>query len=168
MIETPNLLVAARTQPIEFVVPFAPVAWQRAGVRWTNQGPKHYTPEETRAWKETVSVYARAAMRGTAPLTGAVGLSLSFEVAIPAKWPRWKREAAERGEVAPTMKPDADNYAKAVKDAMNEIVWVDDAQVVSLEVRKSFARRPRMAVVITPLNLLPAQVSRRPTVETAT
>lgn len=148
-----------------FIVPFAPVAWQRAGVTWTKQGPKHYTPAETRAWKKTVAVYARSAMRGAAPFAGALQLTLAFEVPIPPSWPNWKRDAAARGEIAPTIKPDADNFAKAVKDALNGIVWIDDAQVVEETIRKSFSHRPGVAASITQLPLLPAQVSRRPNVE---
>jgi Holliday junction resolvase RusA-like endonuclease len=149
---------------VAFIVPFAPVAWQRAGVTWTNQGPKHFTKPETRDWKKTVAVYARSAMRGAAPLTGPLKIELAFQVPIPPSWPNWKREAAERGEIAPTVKPDLDNFEKAVKDAMNGIVWVDDAQVVRCEKAKDFSARPGVAVTITPLSLLPAQVSRRPPV----
>lgn len=35
-----------------------------------------------------------------------------------------------------TYKPDADNIAKAVLDAMNGLAFVDDSQVVSLSVTK--------------------------------
>ena len=147
---------------ITFIVPFAPVAWERTGVRWTNQGPKHYTQAQTRAWQKTVAVYGRSAMRGAAPFTGAVKLEIAFHVPIPESWAKWKREAAERGEVAPTVKPDLDNFEKSVKDALKGIAWVDDAQVVQAVKSKAYSNRPGVAATITPLNLLPAQVSRRP------
>ena len=38
----------------------------------------------------------------------------------------------------PTGKPDADNYAKLILDALNGVVWRDDAQVVRLFVEKSY------------------------------
>jgi Holliday junction resolvase RusA-like endonuclease len=38
----------------------------------------------------------------------------------------------------PTKKPDADNICKAVCDAMNGIVYKDDAQVVSLHFTKRY------------------------------
>ena len=34
------------------------------------------------------------------------------------------------------LKPDADNIAKAVLDALNGVAWQDDSQVVALSVRK--------------------------------
>jgi Holliday junction resolvase RusA-like endonuclease len=148
---------------VTFIVPFTPVAWQRAGVTWTNQGTKHFTRPETRAWKQTVATYARSAMRGAVPLNGPLKLELAFLLPIPPSWPNWKREAAERGQIAPTVKPDLDNLEKAVKDAMNKIVWIDDAQVIRCEKEKAFSARPRVVITITTLPLLPAQVSRRPT-----
>ena len=38
----------------------------------------------------------------------------------------------------PTSKPDADNYAKLVLDALNGILWRDDSQVVQLFVEKAW------------------------------
>ena len=38
-------------------------------------------------------------------------------------------------------KPDVDNYAKAILDAMTGVVWEDDSQVVQLGVRKAWAAR---------------------------
>lgn len=147
---------------VSFTVPFAPVPWQRAGVRWTNRGPRHYTMPETRAWEETVAVYARSAMRGLAPFSGPVGLDLQFSLAIPAGWAIWKREYADRGDVAPTVKPDLDNLEKAVKDSLNGIAWVDDAQVVRVQKTKVYAAKPGVRIEIVQLAMFPAQISRRP------
>ncbi len=47
-------------------------------------------------------------------------------------------KSAPKGEVARpfTRKPDADNIAKSVMDALNGMAWEDDAQVTELTVRK--------------------------------
>ena len=47
----------------------------------------------------------------------ALDLVISYE--IPKAWPKWKLTAAQDGLIVPTVKPDADNVAKAVKDALN-------------------------------------------------
>lgn len=146
-----------------FVVPFAPVAKGRARTTWTNQGPRHYTPEATRNWEATVALYARKAMGGREPLQGALGLSAAFYLPIPVGWPLWKRQAAAAGQLAPTLKPDCSNLVKAVEDACNGICWGDDAQLIQTLSWKGYALSPRVEVSITPLeHLLLAQVTRRP------
>ena len=44
-----------------------------------------------------------------------------------------------------TRKPDADNVAKSVLDALNGVAWLDDAQVTHLSVRKLERRRATRA-----------------------
>lgn len=48
-----------------------------------------------------------------------------------------------------TLKPDCDNIAKAVLDALNGVAWDDDSQVVSLQVRKWPRRRREEEMVVT-------------------
>ena len=55
--------------------------------------------------------------------------------------PAEAREAALAGLIHPTKKPDWDNFAKAV-DALNMIVWVDDAQIVDGRVKKIYHEAP--------------------------
>ena len=52
-------------------------------------------------------------------------------------------------EIKPTKKPDADNIAKAVCDALNGIACKDDSQVVDLTVRKHYSKFPRVQVFIS-------------------
>lgn len=152
------------TDSMTFTVPFTPVAKGRARTTWTNQGPRHYTPEKTRHWERTVKTIAAKAMRGRSQMTGAPALSVAFFLPIPLSWPAWKRKAAADGAIAATGKPDASNLAKAVEDAMNGTVWADDAQIVQMMVWKAYAHAPRVEVCVTRLaHLLPAQVTTRPT-----
>jgi Holliday junction resolvase RusA-like endonuclease len=55
---------------------------------------------------------------------------------------------AESDMVAPLTKPDVDNYAKLVLDALNGVTWRDDSQITDLLVRKRYSARPRTIVVI--------------------
>lgn len=143
-----------------FTVNSPPVAWQRAGL---SRG-RHYTQPETRAWEELVALQGHIAMRGRQRLSGPIELIVVCMLPIPAGWPAWKREAARTGQVAPTGKPDWDNLGKGVSDALNGIVWDDDAQVVDAFTRKRYSTQPCAIVYAQTLNLLPAQVSRRPPV----
>ncbi|OMD02745.1 RusA family crossover junction endodeoxyribonuclease, partial [Paenibacillus odorifer] len=59
--------------------------------------------------------------------------------------------AADRGDILPVTKPDADNYLKGVKDALKGIIWKDDSQVVDAFVRKRYSAQPRIEVKIKQL-----------------
>lgn len=148
--------------PLYFVVEQVPVAWQRA--RLAKGGRHHFTDAETRAWKDAVAVLGKAAMRGRELFREPIELLVVFLLPVPASWPAWKRAAALAGQVVPTTKPDWDNLGKGVSDALNGIAWTDDAQVVDCFTRKRYAALPCAVVHAKPLDLLPAQVSRRPKV----
>lgn len=50
------------------------------------------------------------------------------------------------GKIRPTKKPDCDNIAKIILDALNGIAYHDDSQVVGLVVTKHYAEEPRVEV----------------------
>ena len=57
-----------------------------------------------------------------------------------------RKEKARAGEICATKKPDADNVLKAIKDAMNDVVYADDAQVVEISLIKVYGDDPRVEV----------------------
>ena len=74
---------------------------------------------------------------------------------LPKSWsskPKKWQAAALAGQERPTKKPDGDNVLKAIADALNEIVYIDDAQIVDATVRKFYAAVPRTIVQITEIN----------------
>ncbi len=48
----------------------------------------------------------------------------------------------------PTVKPDIDNYFKCVTDALKGICWVDDNQIVDVEMHKYYDEKPRVEIEI--------------------
>jgi hypothetical protein len=48
----------------------------------------------------------------------------------------------------PCKKPDIDNIAKTYLDAMNGVIFVDDTQVVELHVKKVYAEKPGVDVMV--------------------
>ena len=54
---------------------------------------------------------------------------------------RPKRKKLPAGMVPYTSKPDCDNLAKAVLDALNGVAWHDDAQIFNLLVEKWYVRQ---------------------------
>ena len=60
-----------------------------------------------------------------------------------------KPKSKSKKVVWPTAKPDADNYTKLVKDALNEIVWKDDACVVDERTIKVYTdNQPGFQIII--------------------
>lgn len=76
---------------------------------------------------------------GTPCLSGAVSLLVDIEVPVPASWSKRDKALALAGSLRPKGKPDLDNCIKLIADALNGIMWVDDAQVVSMAVSKRYA-----------------------------
>ena len=111
-----------------------------------------YTPEKTASYEQLVRLEAERSMRGQALLAGPVELILEIYPGVPASWSKKKQAAALAGEIYPTKKPDIDNVVKAVCDAFNGSVWLDDVQVVDLHVVRRFSDDPKVFAIVTPLD----------------
>lgn len=133
---------------ISFVIPGAPVG--KARPRVTRNGT--YTPKKTRAYEHDVRLLARAAFGAAPPLDEAIHLDLVVYLPIAASWSKRKQAAARSGELQPIKKPDLDNLEKAVTDACNGIVYVDDAQIVEVVKAKRYSDTPHVWVRITSLD----------------
>lgn len=143
---------------LTIVVPGEPVAKGRP--RMSRIGHV-YTPQATRDWEKKAKQIATAAVNGQ-QFNGPLSVSVEARFAVPKSWPAWKRAMALAGEIAHTQKPDGDNIAKAAIDALNEIAFADDAQIVSIAIEKRYAIEPLVAITIRPLIALPAQVKKNP------
>lgn len=68
---------------------------------------------------------------------------------IPASTTKRDRERIALGQLWPTKKPDADNIAKVICDALNGVAYGDDTQIIILEVLKDFTEEnPRVEVYL--------------------
>lgn len=128
---------------IEFFVAGPPRG--KARPRVTKKGIA-FTPAETRNYEALLRLHAQQAMAGRAPLDGPVILEIVALYPIPASWSKRKRAAALCGE-QPLVKPDLDNIAK-MADALNGVVWVDDAQVVRLIAEKRYSEQPGIQWIV--------------------
>lgn len=101
-----------------------------------------FDPGTADGWKACVKLAAKEAGLHGAKLCGPLTLRLQFRFQRPAAHfkggDRMKPLKADAAQFK-TGKPDADNAAKAVMDALTDIgAWHDDAQVVNLVVRKEY------------------------------
>ena len=149
---------------IEFIVPGQPVAKQRPKFARRGAFVTTYTPEKTINYESLVSLAASSAMNGARPIDGPVDLLVEINLQIPASASKKQQALMAQNIILPTKKPDGDNVLKAVKDAINGVVWRDDAQVVDGRYSKRYSVTPGVRVVVTALqpqaeikNLLPQQ-----------
>lgn len=93
-----------------------------------------------------------AGFRPKKPLAGPVCLEFAAFMPVPKSAGKKKREDMLAGRIAPTAKPDLDNLAKQLKDAMTRAgFWHDDRQVVLLLCLKKYAENPRWQVNVREL-----------------
>ena len=85
---------------------------------------------------------------GNPVLQGPLSVSVAISVGIPDSWSKKKRAAALSGEIRPTGKPDFDNTTKLICDALNGIVWKDDAQITDARFSKRYAETPETSVTV--------------------
>ena len=133
---------------IEIVVLGTPVAKGRP--RFAKETGHAYTPEKTRNFEAALKYAAQEVMGPRAPLDGPLVLEMTVVKPIPKSWPKCRKKAALAGTERPTNKPDIDNYAKVV-DALNQVVWVDDGQVVDARVQKFYGEKPGTWITVKPL-----------------
>jgi Holliday junction resolvase RusA-like endonuclease len=135
---------------IEFTVDGEPVGKGRP--RFTRNGHA-YTPEKTADYEQLVKLSFRKKYPDFKPILKVVPLSVVIcaEFPIPASFCRNARLEAKRGTRKPTKKPDADNIAKSICDALNGLAYHDDSQIVELYVFKSYSENPKVTVTIAEL-----------------
>ena len=81
-------------------------------------------------------------------LTGPLKVKIIVYYEIPKSTSKKKQQQMLNNEIFPTVKPDTDNIAKSILDSLNKIVYLDDKQVVKLEVEKYYSQVPSVAVMI--------------------
>lgn len=127
------------------------------------KGGKAYTPQKTRRYEEAVREAAMLAVQEQGFVKHAAGTPLEVNInaffPIPASWPKKRRDAMMLGTLYlyPTVKPDADNLAKAILDALNGIAYHDDKQVVYCTVSKRYSsgsNTPCVVVHVAPMKTL--------------
>jgi len=127
---------------IRFTVYGAPVPKARARtVRLPNGGVKSYTPKSTRTWEELVR-YQALEHRPPRLLDDALELRAVFYLLRPKGAPKRRRW--------PSVRPDLDNLEKAVLDALQGIIFTDDARIVRKVVEKRYGDPPRVEVSVGP------------------
>lgn len=132
---------------VRFNVPGAVIGKGRPRIGKVGNHARMFTPEKTVNYEGLVGFHAFHAM-DREMLTGPVQVNLLIGVQIPASWSKKKQAQALAGTIYPTSKPDLDNSIKSVFDAMNGVVYRDDAQVVTTVTKKRYREAPGLWVTV--------------------
>ena len=132
---------------IYFVVPGAPYGKGRPRASSRGGFVRLYTPVATVAYEGEIARLAEIARAEWPVMTTPMSLRVIAHHPIPVSWSKKKQQAALAGDLIPG-KPDLDNVAKAVLDALNGVIYEDDKQVVRLVAEKKYSFEPRVEVYV--------------------
>jgi len=136
---------------VNFFVPGQPQGKDR---HRTTKGGHTYTPKKTVEYEALImSKYWKAVAESRGVLTGeekagAVRIAIKAIYKVPVSDNKATKAAKLANEVKPKAKPDLDNIAKVVLDALNNTAYYDDAQVYRLEVIKEFGEVPGLFITV--------------------
>lgn len=120
-----------------------------------------YTPSRTKAYEQAVRLAYKQAVkdRPEPERRWDKDAQLSLQIAafyqLPKRVSRQMRGAMLRWEERPKKKPDLDNILKIVADALNDLAYHDDSQIVHMHASKYWSLTPSVTVTI-------CEVSRAP------
>jgi len=120
---------------ITLTIPGNPVGKQRARVCRTGHA---YTPAKTVNYEALVKQTFAAKYPDFVPMPGPVRMTITIFV-MPSKEAQKKiRRHPDLRLVFPTIKPDISNVLKIIEDALNGLAYVDDKQIVWVQVFKDY------------------------------
>ncbi len=138
------------TNPVTVVLLGEPVAFARARI---SKSGGHFTPDKQRNTMAALRVQAHQAMldHGSAVLDEPLRMDLRAEFPIPKSMSKRNKFLALIGTVRPGKKPDIDNLYKLAADALNTIVFRDDALIVEAVLRKVYSGQPKLVITVQPI-----------------
>ena len=122
----------------------------KARARTVRNGDKvhSFTPKSTVEYEQLVKVsYLSTENRGIWFNNEPLSINIIAYFQPPKRFTKSDREKVAKGVIFPVKKPDADNIAKIICDALNGVAYRDDAQIVDCHITKRYGE-PRVEVMI--------------------
>ena len=135
--------------PLTFTIPGNPRGKGRP--RFVRATGRTYTDDATANAEAYVRMLASREMAGRQPFEGPVRLTMHAIFAPPKSWSKKRQAEALTGQIRPTAKPDASNVLKLAEDAMNGVVFHDDAQITDVVFAKKFGAQPMIVITVEAL-----------------
>jgi len=114
-----------------------------------------YDSKRNKDYKQRVTERARKAIIYQSgfeePSSCLMDVSITFNFEPPKSWNKDQKNKALMGYLSPGHNKscgDLDNLAKSILDALNGVIWIDDSQIESLHVRKTYSKHAGASVKI--------------------
>jgi Holliday junction resolvase RusA-like endonuclease len=134
-----------------FFIPGQPQGKGRAKVAVRGHFAHAYTPEKTVLYENLVKTSYTDKYAGQPLADGELRMIVRAIFPVVKSESKKMRALMLRHEHAPTKKPDADNIAKVVCDALNGVAYTDDTRIVALTLTKEYGEIPGVWVLIDDL-----------------
>lgn len=152
-------------QRLKFVVPGEPQGKARPRFARRGRYVSTYTPKETQSYEALVRYCAVSARQKekVRPISADMSLDIKAYFKIPKSYSKKRKDRCLKGDERPSKKPDSDNIAKIILDGLNpkmrlnhathkaenvqEGLYRDDKQVVSLHVEKWYGEEPKVEIM---------------------
>lgn len=131
---------------ITFEVLGKPQGKARVKVTQRNGFALAYTPDKTTNYENLIKLCYMNKKTQNELTREPIVMTIRAEYEIPKSFSQKKRIEALNGKLRPTTKPDLDNIAKIVCDALNKVAYYDDNQVIDLYVTKFYSNQPRLVI----------------------
>lgn len=118
----------------------------KARARVTKWGA--YTPDKTILYENLIKLSFQQKYPKVDLLEGYLRMSITAVFEPPKSTSKKNKDLMYNQMIRPAKKPDIDNVAKCVLDALNGIAYKDDIQVVELHLNKVYGTNARLIVTI--------------------
>ena len=134
---------------MKLTIPIEPKPQPRPRVTARGKFAHAYEPKSITQYKRLIASKYRSVYKQQLPLTGALSVDVRFYRPIQKSISKIERQRRLLGQSLPTVRPDIDNYVKAILDALNGLAFKDDSQIAVLYARKIYSENPRTEIEIT-------------------
>ena len=130
---------------INFTVEGEPTPWKRP--RFNGKSKHVFEDSKVKEYKKKVISAFWESGGGYFEVGTPLEVEISFYLQVPRSYSKKKvLDLITNGR--PTKRPDNDNLYKGVTDGLNEIAYLDDAQIVDTHIHKFWSDRPRAEITI--------------------
>lgn len=107
-----------------------------------------YTPVRTKDYETLIKQYFLLKYPRYVTAEERIGIDIVAYMKIPKNTSKIKESKMLDGAISPTKKPDIDNIAKVVLDALNKMVFKDDNQICKISVEKKYGKEEKLYIKI--------------------